>query len=43
MYSHVLEDPEQPGVFLMDGECLSPLAEEFIDALYAHGWIVAFG
>lgn len=36
------EDPDRPGVILLDGERLSPLAREFIKALYRHQWIISF-
>lgn len=36
------EDPDRPGVLLLDGERLSPLAEGFIDALHRHHWIIPF-
>ena len=42
-FSEPLElQPEVPGVIVWDEPPLSPLAEEFIQALHDHGWIVAF-
>ncbi len=42
-FSEPLEErPSEPGVIVWDEPALSPLAEEFIDALHDHGWIIAF-
>ncbi len=38
----VEERPTEPGVTVWDEPPLSPLAEEFIQALHDHGWIIAF-
>ena len=42
-FSEPLEpQPDAPGVIVWDEPPLSPLAEEFVQALHDHGWIIAF-